>query len=88
MAFWSPVSHLVPFGAMGIPCRAVCSASWVLLCAVGAVFGGCSWYVAIAIVAGVDCSMPILADCVHRFGIVGDLFLGMLNGKVVHGNVS
>ena len=29
-----------------------------------------------------------LADCVHRFGAVGDLFPGMLDGKVVHSNVS
>ena len=73
---------------MGIPCGAVCSASWVLLCAVGAVLGGCRWCVAIATVAGVGCSTPILANCIHRCGIVGDLFLGMLNGKVVYGNVS
>ena len=25
---------------------------------------------------------------VHRFGAVGDLFSGLLNGKVVHGDVS
>ena len=31
MAFWSPVSHLIAFGAMGIMCRAVCSAGWVQL---------------------------------------------------------
>ena len=43
MAFQSPVSNLVTFGAMGIPCRAICSASWVLLCAIGAVLGGCGW---------------------------------------------
>ena len=42
----------------------------------------------IAIVAGVDHLPFVLADCVHRFGAVGDLFLGMLDGKVVHSNVS
>ena len=42
----------------------------------------------IAIVAGVGCSMLVMVDCVHRFGAVGDLFLGRLNGKVVHHNVS
>ena len=88
MAFWSPVSNLVAFGAMGIPCRAVCSASWVLSCAIGAVLGGCRWCVTIAIVTGVGCSMLVMADCIHRFGAVGDLFLGMLNGKVVHCNVN
>ena len=88
MAFWSPVSHLVTFGAMGIMCRAVCSASWVLSCAVGAVLGGCRWCVTIAIVAGVGHLMPVMADCIHRFGAVGDLFPGMLNGKVVQSNVS
>ena len=30
----------------------------------------------------------VLADCIHRFGAVGDLFPGMLDGKVVHSNVS
>ena len=42
----------------------------------------------ITIVIGVGCSVLVMADCVHRFGAVGDLFLGMLNGKVVHSNVS
>ena len=42
----------------------------------------------IAIVAGVDHLPFVLADCVHRFGAVGDLFLGMLDGKVVHRNPS
>ena len=88
MAFQSPVSHLVTFGVMGILCREVCSTRWVLSCAVGAVFGGCSWCVTIAIVAGVGCLMLVMADCVHRFGAVEDLFSGMLNGKVVHCNVS
>ena len=40
------------------------------------------------IVTGVGCSMLVMADCMHRFGAVGDLFLGMLNGKVVHSDVS
>ena len=42
----------------------------------------------ITIVTGIGCSMLVVTDCVHRFGAVGDLFLGMLNGKVGHGNVS
>ena len=88
MAFWSPVSRLVTFGAMGIMCGAVCFASWVLFCAVRAVLGGCRWCVTIAIVAGVGHSLLVLADCIHRFGAVEDLFLGMLNGKVVHCDVS
>ena len=87
-AFWSPVSHLVAFGAMGITCGAVCSASWALSCAVGVVLGGCRWCVTIAIVPGVGHLPVVLADCIHRFGAVGDLFPGMLNGKVVHSNVS
>ena len=41
-----------------------------------------------AAVAGVGCLPFVLADCVHGFGAVGDLFLGMLDGKVVHSNVS
>ena len=41
-----------------------------------------------AAVAGVDCPPFVLADCVHRFGAVGDLFPGMLDGKVVNSNVS
>ena len=49
---------------------------------------GCRWCVTIAIVAGVDCLPFVLADCVHRFGAVGDLFLGMLDGEVVHSSVS
>ena len=88
MAFWSPMSHLVTFGAMGIMCRVVCSADWVLLCAVGTVLGGCRWCVTIVIVAGEGCLSLVLADCLHRFGAVGDLFMGMLDGKVVHSNVS
>ena len=88
MAFWSPVSNLVAFGAMGIPCQAVCSASWVLLCAIGAVLGGCRWCATITIVTGVGCLMLVMVDCIHRFGAVGDLFSSMLNGEVVHGDVS
>ena len=42
----------------------------------------------IAVVAGVGHLPLILADNVHRFGAVGDLFLGMLDGKVVHSNIS
>ena len=42
----------------------------------------------IAIVAGVGHSPLVLADCIHRFGAVGDLFLGMLDGKLVHSDVS
>ena len=88
MAFGSPGSHLITFGAKGITCRAVCLASWVLLCAVGTVLGGCRWCVTIAIVAGVGHSLLVLADCIHRFGALRDLFLGMLDGEVVHSNVS
>ena len=88
MAFWSPVFNLVSIGATGIPCGAVCSAGLVLLCAVGAVLRGCRWCATTAIVTGTGCSMLVIADCIHRFGAVGDLFLGMLNGEVVHGDVS
>ena len=41
-----------------------------------------------AAVAGVGYLPLVLADCVHRFGAVGDLFPGMLDGKVVHSNLS
>ena len=41
-----------------------------------------------AVMAGVGCSLLVLVDSVHRFGAVGDLFPGMLDGKVVHSNVS
>ena len=88
MAFGSPMSHFVTFGTMGVTCWAVCSASWVLLGAVGAVLGGCRWCVTMAAVAGVGCLPLVLADCVHRFGAVGDLFPGILDGKVVHINLS
>ena len=57
-------------------------------CAVGTVLGGCRWCVTMAAVAGVDCPPFVLADCVHRFGAVGDLFPSMLHGEVVHSNVS
>ena len=73
---------------MGILCGAVCFAGWVLSYAIGAVLQGCRWCVIIAIVTGVGCSMLVMADCIHRFGAVGDLFSGMLNGEVVHSNVS
>ena len=69
-------------------CRAFCSASWVLSCTVGAVLGGCRWCVTIALVAGVGHPIPVMADCIHWFGAVGDLFPGMLNGEVVHCDVS
>ena len=36
----------------------------------------------ITIVTGVGCLTLVMADCIHRFGAVGDLFLGMLNGEV------
>ena len=88
MTFQSPVSNLFSFGATGIPCRAVCSTSWVLSCAIGAVLGGCRWCVTITIVTGVGSSVPVMADHIHRFEAVGDLFLSMLNGEVVHCNVS
>ena len=51
--------------------------SWVLLGAVGTVLGGCRWCVTMAAVAGVGCLPLVLADCVHRFGAVGDLFPGV-----------
>ena len=73
---------------MGIMCWAVCSASWVLLGVVGTVLGGCRWCVTMAAVAGVGCPPFFLADCVHRFGAVGDLFPGVLDGEVVHSNLS
>ena len=41
-----------------------------------------------AAVAGVDHLPFVLVVCVHRFGAVGDLFPGLLDGKVVHSNVS
>ena len=88
MTFWSPVSHLVAFGAMGVTCRAVCSAGWVLSCAVEAVLGGCRLCVTTAIVAGVGHLPLVLVDCIHRYGAVGDLFPGVVNGEVVHSNVS
>ena len=88
MAFWSPMSHFVAFGTMGITCLAACSTSWVLSCAVGTVLGGCRCCVTIAVVAGVGHLLFVLADSVHHFGAVGDLFPGILDGKVVCSNVS
>ena len=85
---WSPVSCLVTFGTMGITCQAVCPASWVLSGAVGTVLGGCRWCMTIAVVASVGHLLLVLADSIHRFGAVGDLFPGMLDGKVVHSNIS
>ena len=41
-----------------------------------------------AAVAGVDWLPFVLVDCIYRFRAVGDLFPGMLDGKVVHSNVS
>ena len=73
---------------MGIPCGAVCLDSWVLSCVIWAVLGGCRWCVIITIVADVGCSTLVVADCIHRFGAVGNLFSGMLNGKVVYCDVS
>ena len=35
-----------------------------------------------AVVPGVGCSPLVLADSVHRFGAVGDLFPGVLDGEV------
>ena len=88
MAFQSPVSNFVAFGAMGIPCGAVCSAGSVLSCAIGAVLGGCRWCVTITIATGVGSLVSVIADHVHRFGAMGDLFSSMLNGEVVHCDVS
>ena len=82
------MSHFVAFGTMGIMCQVVCSASWVLLGVVWTVLGGCRWCVTMAAVAGVDHLPFVLVDCFHRFGAVGDLFPGMLDGKVVHSSVS
>ena len=73
---------------MGTTCQAVCSATWVLSGAVGTVLGGCRWCVTIAVVAGVGHSLLVLVDSIHQFGSVGDLFPGMLDGEVVHTNVS
>ena len=42
----------------------------------------------IALVAGVGHLPFVLVDSIHCFGAVGDLFPGMLDGKVVHSNVS
>ena len=71
-AFGSPVSNFVTFGTTGITGWVVCSASWVLLGAVGTVLGGCRWCVTMAAMTGVDHLPFVLADCVHKFGAVGD----------------
>ena len=42
----------------------------------------------IVVVAGVGHSPFVLVDSVNHFGAVGDLFPGVLDGKVVHSNVS
>ena len=42
----------------------------------------------VAVVAGVGHLPFVLVDSVHHFGAVEDLFPGMLDGKVVHSNVS
>ena len=76
MAFWSPVSHLVTFGATGIQCGEVCSACWVLSCAIGAVLGGCRWCVTITIVTGVGCLALLMADCIPQVWSCGRLVLG------------
>ena len=47
--------------------------------------GGC---VSVIIAAGVGSMMLVMADCINRFGAVGDLFPSVLNGKGVHCNVS
>ena len=54
----------------------------------GQSLGGSRWCVTIAVVAGVGHSPLVLADGIDRFGAVGDLFPGMLDGKVVHSNIS
>ena len=41
-----------------------------------------------AAMAGVGCPPFVLADYIHRFGAVRDLFPGTLDGKVIHSNVS
>ena len=72
----------------GNPVWAVCSAGLVLSCAIGVVLGGCRWCVTITIVSGIDFLVSVMADHIHRLGAVGDLFLSMLNGKVVYCDVS
>ena len=42
----------------------------------------------IAVVAGASHLPFVLADGIHRFGAVGNLFPGVLDGKVVHSNIS
>ena len=40
------------------------------------------------ITTGAGSSVLVMADCIHGLEAVGDLFLSLLNGKVVHCNVS
>ena len=70
------------------PLWAVHSVGWVLSCATGAVPGGCRWCGSNTIMAGVGSLALVMVDCIHRFGTVGDLFLSLLDDKVVHCNVS
>ena len=42
----------------------------------------------ITIMAGVGSLVLAMVNCIHRFGAVGDLFLSVLDGEVVHCNVS
>ena len=37
----------------------------------------------ITIATGVGSSVPVMADCILKFGAAGDLFLSMLDGQVV-----
>ena len=46
------------------------------------------WCVTITIATGTGSLVLVVADCIHRFGAVGNLFLSLLDGKVVHCNVS
>ena len=41
----------------------------------------------ITIATGVGSSVLVTVDCIHRLGAVGDLFLSLLDGKVVHCDV-
>ena len=42
----------------------------------------------ITVMAGVGSSNLVVADYIHRFGAVRDLLLSMLDGKVIHCDVS
>ena len=83
---WCP--NLVTFGASWISCGAVCSAIWMMSCAIGAVPGGYRWCVTITILTGMVTSVLVMVDCIHRFGAVEDLFSSLLDGKMVHSDVS